>query len=105
MQTFILIILSAVPFIIMFFLFYCILKYIHYYYYYFNTKNWYFCSFSFLTKKFQITFELAVKQLMSFDRCEWTQSLMKQYLLVIEGFFTVPLPLFSSTYRRAIQVK
>uniref|UniRef100_A0A9I9DX00 Cytochrome P450 90A1 n=1 Tax=Cucumis melo TaxID=3656 RepID=A0A9I9DX00_CUCME len=53
----------------------------------------------------KITFELAVKQLMSFDRCEWTQSLMKQYLLVIEGFFTVPLPLFSSTYRRAIQAR
>ncbi|XP_022156892.1 cytochrome P450 90A1 [Momordica charantia] len=53
----------------------------------------------------KITFELAVKQLMSFDRCEWTQNLMKEYLLVIEGFFTVPLPLFSATYRRAIQAR
>ncbi|XP_022987120.1 cytochrome P450 90A1-like [Cucurbita maxima] len=53
----------------------------------------------------KITFELAVKQLMSFDRCEWTQNLMKEYLLVIEGFFTVPFPLFSSTYRRAIQAR
>ncbi|XP_022995380.1 cytochrome P450 90A1-like isoform X2 [Cucurbita maxima] len=53
----------------------------------------------------KITFELAVKQLMSFDRCEWTQNLMKEYLLVIEGFFTVPLPLFSTTYRGAIQAR
>lgn len=52
----------------------------------------------------QITFELTVKQLMSFDPNEWTESLRKEYVLVIEGFFTVPLPIFSTTYRRAIQV-
>ncbi|KAB2078636.1 hypothetical protein ES319_A06G177200v1 [Gossypium barbadense] len=55
------------------------------------------------TKK--ITFELAVKQLMSFDPGEWSESLRKQYVLVIEGFFTVPLPLFSATYRRAIKAR
>lgn len=53
----------------------------------------------------KITFHLTVKQLMSFDPCEWTENLMKEYVLVIEGFFTVPFPLFSSTYRRAIQAR
>ncbi|KAJ4850311.1 hypothetical protein Tsubulata_044349, partial [Turnera subulata] len=51
----------------------------------------------------KITFELTIKQLMSFDPGEWTESLRKEYILVIEGFITVPLPLFSITYRRAIQ--
>jgi cytochrome P450 family 90 subfamily A polypeptide 1 len=46
-----------------------------------------------------------VKQLMSFDPCEWTESLRKEYVLVIEGFFTVALPIFSATYRRAIKVQ
>ncbi|GAV85596.1 p450 domain-containing protein [Cephalotus follicularis] len=53
----------------------------------------------------KITFELTVKQLMSFDPGEWTESLRKEYVLVIEGFFTVPLPLFSTTYRRAIKAR
>ncbi|EXB58207.1 Cytochrome P450 90A1 [Morus notabilis] len=53
----------------------------------------------------KITFELAVKQLMSFDPGEWTESLRKEYLLLIEGFFTIPLPLFSTTYRRAIKAR
>ncbi|KAK3020673.1 hypothetical protein RJ639_046266 [Escallonia herrerae] len=53
----------------------------------------------------KITFELTVKQLMSFDPCEWTENLMKEYMLVIDGFFAIPLPLFSSTYRRAIQAR
>ncbi|KAH6802292.1 Cytochrome P450 superfamily protein [Perilla frutescens var. frutescens] len=52
-----------------------------------------------------ITFQLTVKQLMSFDPCEWTENLMKEYMLVIEGFFTIPLPIFSTTYRRAIQAR
>ncbi|WVZ04776.1 hypothetical protein V8G54_018122 [Vigna mungo] len=52
-----------------------------------------------------ITFELTVKQLMSFDPDEWTESLRKEYVLVIEGFFTLPLPLFSTTYRRAIKAR
>lgn len=52
----------------------------------------------------KITFELTVKQLMSFDPGEWTETLRKEYVLVIEGFFTLPLPLFSTTYRKAIKV-
>ncbi|OIW20822.1 hypothetical protein TanjilG_23805 [Lupinus angustifolius] len=53
----------------------------------------------------KITFELTVKQLMSFDPDEWTESLRKEYVLVIEGFFTLPLPLLSTTYRRAIKAR
>ncbi|XXG44738.1 hypothetical protein AAC387_Pa02g0011 [Persea americana] len=53
------------------------------------------------TKK--ITFELTVKQLMSFDPGEWTESLRKEYLLLIEGFFSVPLPFFFTTYGRALK--
>ncbi|XP_016469511.1 3beta,22alpha-dihydroxysteroid 3-dehydrogenase [Nicotiana tabacum] len=53
----------------------------------------------------KITFNLTVKQLMSLDPCEWTEKLMKEYMLVIEGFFTIPLPFFSSTYRKAIQAR
>ncbi|WMV33288.1 hypothetical protein MTR67_026673 [Solanum verrucosum] len=53
----------------------------------------------------KITFNLTVKQLMSFDPCEWTENLMKEYMLVIEGFFSIPLPIFSSTYRKAIQAR
>ena len=52
----------------------------------------------------QITFELTVKQLMSFDPGEWTESLRKEYLLLIEGFFSVPLPFFFTTYGRALKV-
>ncbi|CAN0909730.1 Cytochrome P450 90A1 [Linum grandiflorum] len=53
----------------------------------------------------KITFELAMKQLMSLDPCEWTEKLRREYVLVIEGFFTLPFPLFSTTYRRAIQAR
>ncbi|KAG5239943.1 cytochrome P450 [Salix suchowensis] len=53
----------------------------------------------------KITFELTVKQLMSFDPCEWTESLRREYVLVIEGFFSVPLPILSPTYRRAIKAR
>ncbi|KAF7830956.1 cytochrome P450 90A1 [Senna tora] len=53
----------------------------------------------------KITFELTVKQLMSFDPGEWTEFLRKEYVMVIEGFFTLPLPLFSTTYRRAIKAR
>lgn len=53
----------------------------------------------------KITFELTLKQLMSFDPCDWTESLRKEYVLVIEGFFSVPLPIFSTTYRRAIKAR
>ncbi|GMH19086.1 hypothetical protein Nepgr_020927 [Nepenthes gracilis] len=53
----------------------------------------------------KITFALTMKQLMSYDPCDWTESLRKEYLLVIEGFFTIPLPFFSTTYNTAIKGK
>ncbi|CAO2825664.1 unnamed protein product [Amaranthus hypochondriacus] len=53
----------------------------------------------------KITFALTVKQLLSFDPCEWTESLRKEYLLVIDGFFSIPLPFFSTTYTRAIKAR
>ncbi|XP_038995551.1 cytochrome P450 90A1-like [Hibiscus syriacus] len=53
----------------------------------------------------KITFELTIKQLMDIDPGKWSESLRKQYVLVIEGFFTIPLPLFSITYRRAIKAR
>ncbi|KAF8402667.1 hypothetical protein HHK36_010756 [Tetracentron sinense] len=52
----------------------------------------------------KITFELTVKQLMSFDPGEWTESLRKEYLLLIDGFFALPFPFFFTTYGRAIKV-
>ncbi|XP_074287219.1 3beta,22alpha-dihydroxysteroid 3-dehydrogenase-like isoform X2 [Silene latifolia] len=51
----------------------------------------------------KMTFALTMKQLMSFDPCEWTETLGKEYLNVIEGFFTIPSPFFSMTYNRAIK--
>ncbi|GAB2299525.1 hypothetical protein Dimus_033591 [Dionaea muscipula] len=53
----------------------------------------------------KITFALTMKQLMSFDPCDWTESLQKEYLLVIEGFFSIPLPFFSTTYNKAIKAR
>ncbi|OVA02678.1 Cytochrome P450 [Macleaya cordata] len=53
----------------------------------------------------KITFELTVKQLMSFDPGEWSENLRKEYLLLIEGFFSVPLPFFFTTYGRAIKAR
>nr|XP_043614954.1 cytochrome P450 90A1-like [Erigeron canadensis] len=53
----------------------------------------------------KITFELTLKQLLSIDPCEWTENLRKIYMRVIEGFFCIPSPIFSITYRRAIQAR
>ncbi|KAL8161022.1 hypothetical protein V2J09_012511 [Rumex salicifolius] len=53
----------------------------------------------------KITFALTMKQLMSYDPCEWTESLRKEYLLVIEGFFSIPFPFFNTTYNRAIKAR
>ncbi|XP_057510296.1 3beta,22alpha-dihydroxysteroid 3-dehydrogenase-like [Actinidia eriantha] len=53
----------------------------------------------------KITFEFTVKQLMSLDPCEWTENLRKEYILLIEGFFTIPSSFFSTTYRRAIHAR
>lgn len=53
----------------------------------------------------KMTFQLTVKQLMSIDPCEWTNNLMKEYMHLVDGFFSVPLALFSATYRRAIHAR
>ncbi|KAL5710319.1 hypothetical protein ACHQM5_020899 [Ranunculus cassubicifolius] len=53
----------------------------------------------------KITFALTLKQLMSFDPGEWTESLRKEYLLVIDGFFGVPLPFVFTTYGKAIKAR
>ncbi|CAL9748596.1 unnamed protein product [Musa acuminata subsp. burmannicoides] len=55
----------------------------------------------------KITFELTVKQLVSFDPGEWTESLRREYLLLIEGFFSIPFPSFLSftTYGRALKAR
>ncbi|CAN6443048.1 unnamed protein product [Victoria cruziana] len=55
------------------------------------------------TKK--ITFDLTVKQLMGFDPREWTENLRKEYVQVIEGFFSLPIPLFFTTYGRALKAR
>ncbi|KAI3912159.1 hypothetical protein MKW92_037368 [Papaver armeniacum] len=53
----------------------------------------------------KITFELTVKQLMSIDPGEYSENLRKEYVLLIEGFFSVPIPLFFTTYGRAIKAR
>ncbi|CAM8975396.1 unnamed protein product [Rhodiola kirilowii] len=53
----------------------------------------------------KITFEVTVYQLLSLDPCESTENLRKEYVLVIDGFFTIPSSLFSPTYRRAIKAR
>ncbi|XP_020101190.1 cytochrome P450 90A1-like [Ananas comosus] len=55
----------------------------------------------------KITFELTVKQLMSFDPGEWTESLRREYVLLIDGFFSIPFPSFLSftTYGRALKAR
>lgn len=54
----------------------------------------------------KITFDLTVKQLVSYDPGDWTEALRREYLLLIEGFFSIPFPSFLSftTYGRAIKV-
>ncbi|KAL8093623.1 3beta,22alpha-dihydroxysteroid 3-dehydrogenase [Apium graveolens] len=53
----------------------------------------------------KITFELSMKQLMSVDPGEWSRNLMKEYMLMIEGFFSIPIAIFSPTYRKAIKAR
>ncbi|XP_074568840.1 3beta,22alpha-dihydroxysteroid 3-dehydrogenase-like [Curcuma longa] len=55
----------------------------------------------------KITFELTIKQLVSVDPGEWTESLRREYLLLIDGFFSIPFPSFLSftTYGRAIKAR
>ncbi|XP_072998325.1 3beta,22alpha-dihydroxysteroid 3-dehydrogenase [Typha latifolia] len=55
----------------------------------------------------KITFDLTVKQLMSFDPGEWTEALRREYVLLIDGFFSIPFPAFLSftTYGRALKAR
>ncbi|MCL7033273.1 hypothetical protein MKW94_004622 [Papaver nudicaule] len=59
------------------------------------------------TKK--ITFELIVKQLMSIDPTgvdqQWTESLRKHYLILIDGFFSVPILFLFTPYYNAIHAR
>lgn len=41
---------------------------------------------------------------MSIDPGEYSENLRKEYVLLIEGFFSVPIPFFFTTYGRAIKV-
>ncbi|OUZ99079.1 Cytochrome P450 [Macleaya cordata] len=54
----------------------------------------------------KITFELTVKQLMSIEPGEWTQSLRTHYLHLIDGFFSLPFSFLPfSTYTRALHAR
>ncbi|CAL9775139.1 unnamed protein product [Musa acuminata subsp. burmannicoides] len=55
----------------------------------------------------KITFELTVKQLVSYDQHKWIESLRHEYLLLINGFFSIPFPSFLSftTYGRALKAR
>ncbi|KAJ3680827.1 hypothetical protein LUZ60_015316 [Juncus effusus] len=55
----------------------------------------------------KITFDLSVKQLVSIGPGEWTEGLRREYVRLIDGFFSVPLPAFLSftTYGRAIKAR
>ncbi|MQL77782.1 hypothetical protein Taro_010195 [Colocasia esculenta] len=53
----------------------------------------------------KITFDLTVKQLMSVDPGDWTEGLRKEYLLLIGGFFSLPVPFSFTTYGRALKAR
>ncbi|KAH9325559.1 hypothetical protein KI387_005737, partial [Taxus chinensis] len=53
----------------------------------------------------KITFELTVKQLLSFDPGQWSENLRKEYLLLIDGFFSLPLRLPITTYGKALKAR
>jgi cytochrome P450 family 90 subfamily A polypeptide 1 len=57
----------------------------------------------------QLTFDLTVKQLLSIDPGPWTEALRREYVLLIDAFFSVPLPSFLAfsftTYGRAIKAR
>ncbi|KAK1298157.1 Cytochrome P450 90A1 [Acorus calamus] len=70
-----------------------------------NLDSWAGRAVLLLSETKKITFELTVKQLMSVDPGEWTEKLRKEYLLLIEGFFSLPLPFFFTTYGRALRAR
>ncbi|KAG0465228.1 hypothetical protein HPP92_019392 [Vanilla planifolia] len=55
----------------------------------------------------KITFEMAVEQLISEGPGKWTEDVRRHYNLLIDGFFSVPVPAFLSftTYGRAIKAR
>jgi cytochrome P450 family 90 subfamily A1 len=56
----------------------------------------------------QLTFNLTVKQLLSIDPGPWTEALRREYVLLIDAFFSVPLPSFLAfsftAYGQALKV-
>lgn len=53
----------------------------------------------------KITFELTLKQLLSFDPGQWSENLRKEYLQLIDGFFSLPVPLPFTTYGKALKAR
>ncbi|KAJ1688582.1 hypothetical protein LUZ63_019972 [Rhynchospora breviuscula] len=57
----------------------------------------------------KLTFDLTVKQLLSIDPGPWTEALRREYVLLIDAFFSIPLPSFLAfsftTYGRAIKAR
>uniref|UniRef100_A0A0C9S6A8 TSA: Wollemia nobilis Ref_Wollemi_Transcript_11357_2042 transcribed RNA sequence n=2 Tax=Wollemia nobilis TaxID=56998 RepID=A0A0C9S6A8_9CONI len=53
----------------------------------------------------KITFELTVKQLLSFDPGQWSENLRKEYLQLIDGFFSLPLKIPFTTYGKALKAR
>eukprot|EP00250_Pteridium_aquilinum_P018040 c23910_g2_i1 orf=313-1758(-) len=54
----------------------------------------------------KITFNLSVSQLLSASvGSEWIETLRKEYLLLVEGFFSLPFNLPGTTYGRALQAR
>uniref|UniRef100_A0A0E0J6E9 Cytochrome P450 n=1 Tax=Oryza nivara TaxID=4536 RepID=A0A0E0J6E9_ORYNI len=56
----------------------------------------------------KITFNLTVKQLVSIEPGPWTESLRREYVKLIDGFFSIPFPLANllpfTTYGQALKV-
>lgn len=56
----------------------------------------------------KITFNLTVKQLVSIEPGPWTESLRREYVKLIDGFFSIPFPLAYflpfTTYGQALKV-
>ncbi|MCO5582613.1 hypothetical protein L7F22_036511 [Adiantum nelumboides] len=54
----------------------------------------------------KVTFNLSVNQLLSSSvDSEWTEALRKEYLLLVEGFFSLPFNFPGTTYGRALQAR
>nr|CBX25470.1 hypothetical_protein [Oryza glaberrima] len=57
----------------------------------------------------KITFNLTVKQLVSIEPGPWTESLRREYVKLIDGFFSIPFPLANllpfTTYGQALKAR